>query len=188
VQHSVQVGHENIGWHSHSVHISKFPHGQPKVINRAKRFQFESCSSSSSSMTKALLCDTCNQAIADIVGGNLSTSRWRDFEPSPPRVAFRLGDNFKLVRNNLSKACALCSEAYRWMSSSWFDNSHFEPLESPRSIPYFYTYSTEAARAFLEICGIPAAESASSEKKSGRGMAFEFYRCGTHCDKPEIQQ
>jgi hypothetical protein len=139
-------------------------------------------------MTKALLCDTCNQAIANIVGGNLSTSRWRDFEPSPPRVAFRLGDNFKLVRNNLSKACALCSEAYRWMSSSWFDNSHFEPLESPRSIPYFYTYSTEAARAFLEICGIPAAESASSEKKSGRGMAFEFYRCGTHCDKPEIQQ
>jgi hypothetical protein len=132
VQHSVQVGHENIGWHSHSVHISKFPHGQPKVINRAKRFQVESRSSSSSSMTKALLCDTCNQAIADIVGGNLSTSRWRDFEPSPPRVAFRLGDNFKLARNNLSKACALCSEAYRWMSSSWFDNytlNHLNPLD-----------------------------------------------------------
>jgi hypothetical protein len=66
------------------------------------------------------------------LGGNLSTSRWRDFEPSPPRVAFRLGDNFKLARNNLSKACALCSEAYRWMSSSWFDNytlNHLNPLD-----------------------------------------------------------
>ena len=137
-------------------------------------------------MTKVQLCDTCAQAVTDIVSGELNPSRWTVSKSNPVTFVLSLGDNLKLARNHLSESCALCSEAYRSMSE--FYQPDFGTIDSTRSMPYMYKYSTEAPHAVLEICEAPAKNSASSEKQVRRTVIFELYRCGLQCDNAEAQE